>query len=279
MFNSNFYPLINKPTRNPSFCASTIDHIWTNFTNTCIISGNITHCVADHLPVMQVSQFGKLKKSSIPVIRSFAQSNLLDLKSLLENIDLNDVTEPNDPDKSFSNIYKLVFRQFDKSFPLKQTFMNETKNLAWYDRELRRLMLKKNRIYKKYLCKRDETSDSLYLKIRNPYFHLVKVKKKEFYQKKVLNLRHDFKKTWFCIYNVFGRTKLNGAAGSFCYNGELINNPVDIANKFNDYFSNVAINLVDQLPKPRLPFREYLAPSNPSSIFLYPTTLCNQADN
>ena len=43
-------------------------------------------------------------------------------------------------------------------------------------------MLKKDRIYKKYLCKRDETSKSLYLKIRNHYFHLVKVKKKEFYQ-------------------------------------------------------------------------------------------------
>ena len=49
-------------------------------------------------------------------------------------------------------------------------------------------MLKKDRIYKKYLCKRDETFKSLYLKIRNRYFHLVKVKKKEFYQKKFLNL-------------------------------------------------------------------------------------------
>ena len=100
MFNSNFYPLINKPTRTTSLCASTMDHIWTNITNTCINSGNITHCVADHLPVMQVSQFGKLKTSSIPVIRSFAQSNLLDLKSSLENINSNDVTEPNNPDKS-----------------------------------------------------------------------------------------------------------------------------------------------------------------------------------
>ena len=148
MFNSNFYPLINKPIRITSSCASTIDHVWTNVTNTCINSGIITHCVADHLPVMQVSQFGKLKTSSIPVIRSFAQSNLLDFKSLLENIDLNHVTESNDPDKSFSNLYKLVFGQFDKSFPLKQTLTNETINSAWYDRELRRLMFKKDRIYK-----------------------------------------------------------------------------------------------------------------------------------
>ena len=49
MFNSNFYPLINKPTRITSSSASTIDHIWTNVTNTCINSGIITHCVTDHL--------------------------------------------------------------------------------------------------------------------------------------------------------------------------------------------------------------------------------------
>ena len=90
---------------------------------------------------MQVSLFGKIKTSSITVIRSFAQSNLLDFRSSLENIDLNDVTEPNNPDKSFSNLYKLVFGQFDKSFPLKQTLTHETKYSAWYDRELRRLML------------------------------------------------------------------------------------------------------------------------------------------
>ena len=85
-------------------------------------------------------------------------------------------------------------------------------------------------------------------------------------------MQHDFKKTWSCINNLLGRTKINGAAGSFCYDGELISNPVDIANKFNDYFSNVAINLVDRLRNPHLPFREYPALSNPSSIFLYPTT-------
>ena len=96
------------------------------------------------------------------MIRSFAGSNLLHFKSSLENIDLNDVTEPNDSNKSFSNLHKLVFGQFDKSLPLKQTLTNETKNSAWYDRELRHLMLKKDWIYKKHLCKRDETSKSLY---------------------------------------------------------------------------------------------------------------------
>ena len=86
--------------------------------------------------------------------------------------------------------------------------MNKAENSARCDRELRRLMLKKDRICKKYLSQHDETSKIMYLKIRNHCFHLVKVKKKEFYQKTILNLRHDFKQTWFCIDNLLERTKL-----------------------------------------------------------------------
>ena len=37
-----------------------------------------------------------------------------------------------------------MFGQFDKTFPLKRTFTNETKNSAWYDRKLRRLVLETN---------------------------------------------------------------------------------------------------------------------------------------
>ena len=45
-----------------------------------------------------------------------------------------------------------------------------------------------------------------------------------------------------------------------------------MTNEFNNYFSNIAISLENQLPKPSMPFQEYLAPANPSSIFFYLTS-------
>ena len=66
MFNYNFYPLINKPTRITDSSSSAIDHIWTNLSNTSIKSGIIAHCVADHLTVIQVSIIGKIKTNSVP---------------------------------------------------------------------------------------------------------------------------------------------------------------------------------------------------------------------
>ena len=88
MFNNNFYPLINKPIRITDSYGSTIDHIWTNIMVTNITSGIIVHCVADHLPVLQVCKFGKLKICSVPKSRSFALCNIQKFKSSLETADV-----------------------------------------------------------------------------------------------------------------------------------------------------------------------------------------------
>ena len=74
MFNYNFYPLINKPTRITDSSSSAIDHIWTNVSNTSIKSGIIAHCAADHLPVIQVSNLGKIKTNSVSKVRCYALS-------------------------------------------------------------------------------------------------------------------------------------------------------------------------------------------------------------
>ena len=104
------------------------------------------------------------------------------------------------------------------------------------------------------------------------YFHLIQLKKIEFYQKKFKNFYNNVKKTWQYINSLLGRTSLNSATSSFFINDKKTCDPLPIANKFNDFFSNIAINLVNQLPKPSIPFQEYLAPANPSSIFFYPTS-------
>ena len=59
MFDNNFYPLINKPTRVTTTRCSAIDHVWTNITGARIRSAILTHEIADHLPIMQVSNIGE----------------------------------------------------------------------------------------------------------------------------------------------------------------------------------------------------------------------------
>ena len=113
MFNYNFFPLINKPTRITDSSSSAIDHIWTNVSNTSIKSGIIAHCVADHLPVIQVSILGKIKTNSVSNVKCYALSNLRKCRASLENADLCNVKNQDNPDNCFMYLNDLLIEEFE----------------------------------------------------------------------------------------------------------------------------------------------------------------------
>ena len=53
---------------------------------------------------------------------------------------------------------------------------------------------------------------------------------------------------------------------------ETLTEPIDVANKFNDYFSNIAENIRKDLPDATKDFRDYLQNKRSNrSIYFYPT--------
>ena len=60
-----------------------------------------------------------------------------------------------------------------------------------------------------------------------------------------------------CLNNLLRRGRSGSAASAFCINGKMTCDPTFIANGFNDHFSNIAVDLVNQLPKSSQHFKEY----------------------
>ena len=54
--------------------------------------------------------------------------------------------------------------------------------------------------------------------------------------------------------------------------GKSINEPVEIANTFNDHFLHTPNKLLQKLPPSSSKFNDYLYPPNPSSMFFFPTS-------
>ena len=52
-------------------------HIWTNVTCTNIKSGILIHDISDHLPILQISEIGKLQQNLPVKSLSFSTSNLI----------------------------------------------------------------------------------------------------------------------------------------------------------------------------------------------------------
>ena len=114
---------------------------------------------------------------------------------------------------------------------------------------------------------------SKYQKARNLYFHLVNLKKTEYYQSKFHQYKSNIKKTWQCINYLLGKSQTSKSnLFNINYNKKLVDDTVEISNIFNDYFSNISSSLVKLLPSANTKFSDYLNSPNPSSMFFFPTT-------
>ena len=81
------------------------------------------------------------------------------------------------------------------------------------------------------------------------------------------------KKTWSAINDILNRSSKHKTSDIFLNdNGKILTNQKSVANKFNDYFINVADNLSKKIDKPSTKFQDYLKNPNEHSFYLSETT-------
>ena len=136
MFDYNFYPLVNKPTRITKDRCSCIDHILTNMIGSQIKSAIVAHEISGHLRVIQVSNVG------IPLLKyennewCFIQPNLQKFYQSLETKTFEDVYNMSDPDDSFKVFMKEINPLLVQCFKYKKKRIKIDMRCVWYDREL-----------------------------------------------------------------------------------------------------------------------------------------------
>ena len=136
--------------------------------------------------------------------------------------------------------------------------LEEKRNLN-YDQEVIAACYDKYKCYRRYLKK------------------IIKLAKRNYYNKRFQNVQGDLKKTWSLINELRGKTKRKA---SFIINGETVEDRRQIANEFNTYFVSVAKKLnaklysstLSQIEPHRDGFQRFLKNRVNSSLFISPAT-------
>ena len=85
--------------------------------------------------------------------------------------------------------------------------------------------------------------------------------------------KNNIKKSWQCINYLIGKNKQQRPEKlELNTNDKSITDPVEIANIFNDCFTNTPQLLLKNLPQTTVSYHDFLGTSNPTSMFFYPTT-------
>ena len=115
----------------------------------------------------------------------------------------------------------------------------------------------------------------MYIKYKNKLNHIIKIAKKTYYEEELIEHKQNLRMMWKTLNEVLNKpkknTKMSKSFVETC-TSNIIDDPKEIANKFNDYFINIGPSLANKIKQnENNSFDKYLTGSY-QSLFLNPIT-------
>ena len=272
MYSRVFFPLITRPTRITSNTATLIDNIFTNNLNNFSVSGLMFWNISDHLPIftLLLDQNKDLNKTSWLSFRDKSANNVAKFKDRLANVTWDELSEYNDPNCVYRCFLDKFTAIYNNCFPFKKVKVkNVTLRKPWITKGLLKSVRKKNLLYKRFHVNPTSYREKTYKSYKNKLTHCLRVAKRFYYNKKLDEYKSNAKSTWKLLNELINKKKMKCNLPSiFKSNEEDIFNPIHIANRFCEYFTNIGPNLAKSIPASDKSHRSFLNGGFINSIFL-----------
>ena len=277
MYSHNMQPTINIPTRvvkgqKPSL----LDNIFSNAIDKETITGNLIAKITDHMPNFIILKNITLDhKSSKKKVRNFKSFDHDKYHTDVNSIDLSPVLQTED----INIIYKYFHDQLVHIINFHAPYIELSRKQSlwarkpWIDRKLQKLIEEKNKLYRKYIAKnKDVFWFNRYKTIKKSCERLIQESKKKHFAAYFTENLNNSKKVWQGINDIL-RNK-NRKENSEIYldeKGSIITDQKIVSNKFNQFYTNVARNLLKDLGETPTKYQDYLRNPNEHSIFFNET--------
>ena len=110
-----------------------------------------------------------------------------------------------------------------------------------------------------------------FTKYNNSLRTILRSAKQAYFSQQFEKEKNNIRNTWKVINSVL-KNNTSSHISSINVNGHSINNPLLIAEHYNDFFVNIGPNLSYQIPNCNSHFQDFIVNSNPHSMFLNPIT-------
>ena len=286
MMSDLLLPSITIPTRLNPINNTLIDNIFTNDINPGIKSGNLTVGISDHLPSFII--IPKKNHNHIPKnhniykrdLRGFDREGfVLDYLSIDWDQELKIIN--NDTDYSTSKFFSTMDTLMDRYIPVRKVTNREYKSKykPWITTAILNKIRERNKILNKYTkCKNQVIKPTLhreYTTMKNEITSMTRKSKKEYYDSYFTKHKHNLQKTWQGIKEIINTKNKNSSHPTCIIDGDdgTITDPTEIANKFNQYYTSVADNILKKRKfNGNKSFRDYLQNLLNNSFTIYECT-------
>ena len=272
----NLFPVITRPSKininNITSRFTLIDHIWANFKSGINhVSGVIHNCITDHFPVFY--SFQLLNRISAKTIK-YRYIDRRKINSFIAHVNQMDFTQVFNavcPGSAFELFHDKLFDCYNRIFSIKKKRITNNKiKSPWMTHKLRLCIRKKYKLFN--LMKRGLVTRRDFNVYKNLLRWAVNKSKQMYNVRNFMKSKNSMKDTWKNINNILGRKKTNHDVTLIANNGIKFNGSV-VCSKFSEYFSNVASDLVRNIPSAiNYNYFSYLY-NNLLTCFLLPTSI------
>ena len=187
-------------------------------------------------------------------------------------------SEKKNIDFSFECFLKKFNLILDKYLPLKKLTKQKLKfkTKSWITPGLQKSISVKNKLLTKFIKLKEPTlkneAHTKYKLYRNMLATLLKRSKHTYFSSFFQNHVNDLKNTWKGIKRIISlKDSRSTVPSTIIENNISLTNPKDIADAFNNYFSNVATGIKSSIKYSRNKFFDFLPQININSFFINPT--------
>ena len=272
------YPHITVPTRITSTTQTLIDNIFSNVFDKVITGGSIYFDISDHLPIFIVIKqtdfpFNVKNNNEAKMKRKENVNTIRALNNDLSQETWEDVLDTNDTNAAYEILSNKLTYYYNKNIPLVKIKENKQKEHPWITSGIIQSIKTRNRLYKTYLRNPSLNNQEKYKKYRNRLTSIIRLSRKMYFTNKLEENRNNASSMWRVIGNLIGNKRNTTKNDHFVDdNGQNINDPREIADQFNSYFTNIGPQLAAKIDTNDGHFTQFLPPKINKSLFFTPIT-------
>ena len=280
MFASNSYtPAVTLPTRITGESSTLIDNFFVNCPLFDTASAIVYNDISDHFPILLKLELPKNNTTIIDQVHShvFSEINFESCSTELGLMDWNCIIgqdcRNNDPDAAYNKFldaYKRILKNHSKVRTMKLP-KHRAPRQEWMTNGLANCCYNKSKLYKKFKCYPTIINENAFKIYRNKLKAILWQAERNFYTNKIIACAADQKQIWKILNYLISKKKNQQTDFSLDYNGQIITNPADIVDRFNNFFVNIGPDLASRIPPTDINFTKYLKGTYKNSFYLSPT--------
>ena len=253
--------LITEATRITTSSCTLIDHYITSMPEKIVQSGVIHTGISDHSLIYGIRKINPVlstrKKAKKVEVRNMKRFNEERFNEDLLTQSWEQIVLKSDTDSMWACWKELFLEVLDKHAPI-QHIRKRSSSVPWVTADIKKLIFERDKKKRKAMITKQSTDWDVYKTSRNLVNIALRHAKAEYYRNKIAQQNNNPKEAWKTINDLLGRSSNETIVNELKINDSKITSNEEIANAFNEYFTNIGPSLVNSIDESNTSFKTFV---------------------